>query len=131
MSVMHGLGQLGDQLRGYTGWLRSTVELLVEATTINELQRKEGPAVLFADFIDLHNVGMLEASHRLGFEAEPSQILRTSVGPAQDHFQGHQALEPDLTRLVHDAHAAPPQDTQQLVAAESLAAAGQGFASPH
>ena len=70
---------------------------------------------------------------RLGLEAVRAACRRPDP-PAQDHLQGHQSVEPDLPRLVDDAHAAAAQFAENLVAGQgrqsrvaATAAVGMGI----
>src|SRR5262249_53324106 len=66
-----------------------------------------GLAILFTDFMDLDNVGVLQVSERLALATEAVQVLRTGVGTGHDHLEGNQPLEPNLAGLVDDPHTAP------------------------
>ncbi len=71
---------------------------------------------MFADLVNLQNVGVLDARDGLGLGADAFQVLRTGAAPAADHFQGHHAVQLLLPGLVHDAHAACAEFAQDLVA---------------
>jgi hypothetical protein len=66
--------------------------------------------------MDLHDVGVLQASDGLRLDAEAGQVCLAGVCPRQDHLEGHDAVQLDLPGLVDDAHAAAAQLTQNLVA---------------
>ena len=90
-------------------------QLLVEAAAGTELQREEGTTLMLSDFVDLHNVGMLQAADRLRLGAEPRQVVGSGVGAGQDHLERDEAIESDLAGLVDDAHAAPAQLAQDFI----------------
>ncbi len=48
--------------------------LLVQAAAVDELQREERPAVVLADLVDLHDVGVLQPGDGLGLGAEAGQV---------------------------------------------------------
>ena len=79
------------------------------------LHREERVPVHLADIVDLHDVRVLEPRDRLDLHAEAGQLLRPDA-QARDHLQRDRALELDLRRLVHDAHAPLVDQFQELVA---------------
>src|SRR5262249_39387941 len=70
-----------------------------------QFHRDEERAALFADFIDLADVWMVDARRRtrLTPEAAPRRLV---VVDGQHHLQRDGPLEPGVLCLVHDAHAA-------------------------
>ena len=62
----------------------------VQAAAGAELQREERQAVVLADLVDLHDVGMLQAGDGLGLGAEAGQFRAAGVAAGQDHLQGDQ-----------------------------------------
>jgi hypothetical protein len=61
---------------------------------------------MFADFVDLHDVRMLQSGDGLGLEAEAFELLRVRMRTGQNHLKRDQALEVHLPGSVHNAHAA-------------------------
>ena len=108
-SVSTELGRLARRLR-------LAAELAVEAAAVDEFQREERQPVLFADFVDLDDVRMLEPGDRLGFDIEAGQLMIARMGAGQHHLERDEAVEPALTCLVNDAHAAPAQLAEDFVA---------------
>jgi hypothetical protein len=72
--------------------------------------------VLFAECVDLDNVGVVQTGDGLRLGEEPTGLLRPGVVACQDHLQGDEAVEPNLTGLVNDAHAAAAQLAKELIA---------------
>ena len=66
-------------------------------------------AVVAADFVDMHHVGMIQAGDSLGLVHETQAMLGVGVGPGEDHLDGHDAVQGYLPGLVDDAHAAAAQ----------------------
>ena len=58
---------------------------------------------------------MPELGNRLGLDGEPDEIVRPRLAAASNHFQGHQAVETNLSRLVDDPHAPLAQTLHDLV----------------
>ena len=65
------LGQRLDRLCGVEGRLRRMGQLLLQRFPGDEFQRQKRPAVKLADLVDLHDVGVVQRRHGLGFDAEP------------------------------------------------------------
>jgi hypothetical protein len=114
--IVDGVCERRHQLGGLARWLRFALEMVVQAAASDELQRQVGQAVVLAYLVDLYDVGVLEARHRLGLGAKACQRLRTGVGARQDHLEGDDSLEALLSRLVDDAHGAAAQLAQDVVA---------------
>jgi len=113
---LHRLGQRLQQRRRLARRQRGVAELAVEAAAWAELHRQERLPVVLADLEDLDDVGVLQPGNRLGLGAEAGQGVRTGVTAIADHFQRHNAVEPDLPGLVNEAHAALAERLQDLVA---------------
>ncbi len=67
------------------------------------------------DLIDLHDMGMVQLSNRLGLDTETSDFLRTGMRSCQDNFDRHEAAKTVLPRLVNHGHTATAQDFEDLV----------------
>ena len=113
---VHGVRQRLHERGRLQHRLRLSPHLPIQAAAIDKLKRKERLAVVAADFVDLHDVRMLQASDRLGLGAEPLHILFVGVGAGEDHLERDEALELDVPRLVDDAHATPAQHGEKLIA---------------
>ncbi len=68
--------------------------------------------------VDLHDVGVMQASDglRLGQEAGGSQVA--GMGAGQDHLESAGAVQAHLPGVVDHAHAATPEFAQDLVAVD-------------
>jgi hypothetical protein len=115
---VHGPGQPLDQLRRPLRRPGRTVELAREAAAGDELQREVRPAVLLADLVDLYDVRVLQGGDRLGLAAETGQFFRTGVAAGQDHLQGYEPLELQVSSLVDHTHTATAQLAENLVAGD-------------
>ena len=98
--------------RGLVGLSRDP---LVEAASLDELERKKRPAFVLAGLVDLHDVGMKQLGDGFRLGAKPRQAHLADVRSRQDHLQRDQALQPAVPRLVDDAHAAPAEFFQDVV----------------
>ena len=70
---------------------------------------------MLADGVDLHDVGVLEPGDRLGLGPEPQPLGIGPAGPADDHLEGDEPVEPALPGLVDDAHPAVADLADDLV----------------
>ena len=77
-------------------------------------------ALVYPDFVDGHDVRMLQARRCGGFGAEPLHKLRPGERPNQQHLQGDDAVQADLAGLIDNAHPAPTNLLQQCVIAKVL-----------
>src|SRR6266849_1631874 len=93
-------------------------QVVRQAAPFYQLQREKWMAPLLADFINLHNVGMLQTGDGLGFLAEAGDFFRIGMLSGQNDFERYQALETDLPSFVNAAHAAPAEHAQDFVAAD-------------
>ena len=113
---LHRPRQRLHQRRRFLRRQRRAVELLLQAAAAAELQREERLALVLADLVDLHDVGMLQARDGLRLGLEAGQVRRAGVAARQDHLQRHQPIQLRLPRLVDHAHAAAAQLAEDLVA---------------
>src|SRR5438128_2690960 len=91
--VMHGPSERLHQPGCWLLWQWRTGELLRHTATRDVLQREKRSAVVLADLVDLHDVGVLEPGHGLGLRTESNPRRRVAVSARRDHFERHQALE--------------------------------------
>ena len=71
---------------------------------------------MFADRMDLHDVGVLQPCHRLGLRVEALSELRPNRLRALDELEGDEAVEALLPCPVHHPHAAATDFLQDFVA---------------
>jgi len=97
---------------------RCLAERLAKILPLNVVHREVVKALVFADFVDPYDVRMLQAGRgsRLGLEAEDGVLARELR--RQDHLHRHGAIQADLPRPEHDAHAAARDLLEQFVVAE-------------
>lgn len=70
----------------------------------------------FPNLEHLHDVRMLKPRDRFRFAAEALAVLLAGRRTRQDHFERHQPIQPRLTGLVNDGHAASTDFAQDLIA---------------
>ena len=89
-----------------------------QAAALNELHCEVVLTLMFADLVDRDNVGMVEQGGGLGFSAEAPDIGGGGQLSGKDDLQRDDAVGVDLSGLVNQAHAAPAQFLQHLVAGQ-------------
>ena len=115
VGVFHAVGQRSHQPGRLARRLRRAVDLLGQAAAGDVFEREEGLAVVFADLVDLDDVGMLQLGHGHGLAAEPRQVGGAVMSPARDHLERDDSLQPALAGLVDDPHPPLAQHPQDLV----------------
>jgi hypothetical protein len=115
MGGLHGFGQDLHDAGGLAGGQGRALDFLGERAAGAELQREKRQTVVLADFVDLDDVGMLQARDGLRFSAEARQVRVAGVAAREDHLEGDHAMELEMACLIDHAHAAPAQHTQDLV----------------
>ena len=78
-----------------------------QRTTLDQLHRKVGMALVLADVKDGDDVRMTQPPRGDGLLTKPGQELDVGIGPAQQHFDSHEAVEAALAGAIHNAHPAP------------------------
>src|SRR5262249_47902835 len=118
VGVVDGARKGLDELRGLRRRQRFAVQLPRQAAAANVLQCQVGAAILLANFVDLNDTGGLQPRDRLCLRVEASQFLFSRVGAGEDHFQGNQAVQLELSGQVDHPHAALPKNAQDLIASD-------------
>src|SRR5437899_13100773 len=116
------------QLCCRASWLWFTAQLLGETAAVDKLQGEIRAALALADFIDLHDVRMLQTRLRLGFRTEADHLLGTGMSAGQDHLQRRRPLQDNMPCSVYDTHPAAAQLAQALVPGHGRRAPGLGSA---
>ena len=106
VGVVDGLGHLGHQPGRLARRQRAVGGLLGQAAALDEAHAEVVLALVLADLVDRHDVGVVEVGGRLGLDVEPLDVGLGGELAGQDHLQGDRPVEADLPGLVDDAHAA-------------------------
>ena len=104
------------------------LELLAERTAAHELHRDVGKTVLLAEGVDLHDVGIVEASRGLRLALEAPHEVGILAVPLQHDLQRDLTVEHRVRRKVDVAHAAVPERLLDVVRAE-IGGSGQNLSS--
>ncbi len=107
------------RLGGGAGRLRLAGRLLGQVAALDELQRQERQTVVFADLMNLDDVGVTEGGDGLGLGLEAGAGRGARPAARQDHLERDESIQARLPRLVHDAHAAAADLPQDLVARQA------------
>ncbi len=109
-------GQGRGQFGGACGRLRMAGQELLQTAAVAKFQHEERQPALFTDFMDLHDVRMLQACDGLGLTAETGDIVGAGVVAGQNHLEGDDAIQLRLLGPVDDAHASAAEFTENLEA---------------
>ena len=97
---------------------RTASQLVRQRLTLEQLHGDEQAAGVFADLVNLTDVGMVDAGRRARFT--PQTLARRLVaGERRDRLQRDHALEALVARLVHHPHAALAELARDGVVPES------------
>ena len=98
--------------------LRHPLEFVAQVPACQILKGHVRLAVVLIDLVDVHQIRMRAARHRACFGQHALHVRRARRGtsPRVDHLQGHQALQPNVERPVHDAHAPLAKLIENLIA---------------
>ena len=77
-------------------------------------------AIVLPDFVNGHDVWMIEAGRRSGFGLKARDEFRRAFLARFDKFQGDQSIQAVLPRPIHDAHPAPRDFAEQFVIAKNV-----------
>ena len=91
---------------------------LSQIGSIYQFHRKVVLTFVLADFVNRHDVGVIEIGRRLGLGAKTLHVGSGGELAGQDHLESYDAIEADLPRFVDDAHAAAGKLLDQLVVAK-------------
>src|SRR5262249_25082392 len=96
MGVTHRLRQIVYELRGNARNLRIAIDELCQAPRVDKFESAIRQPVLLADFVNLHDVRMLQPRDRLGLALKAGALGGPCMAPGEDHLQGDLALEGKL-----------------------------------
>ena len=115
MRIVYRPRQRLQQRRGLLGREGFARELRCEVTAVHKLQHQAGLAVVLADLVDLHDVGVLQAGRRLGLTPEAGQLLGVGLVAGSQQLQGHDPIQGHLPGLVDHTHSAAAQLRQEFI----------------
>ncbi len=116
MRVVDGAGQGLGQLGGGPSGLRHAVDVVRQGAAFHKFHGEKGAVLVAAHLENLHDIRMTHLGNGLGFIQEAHELLGPGIFAGQYHLQGDEAVERQLPRLVDDAHAAPAQLLEDLIA---------------
>ena len=98
-----------------------TVDAVLEGLPFQKLHGDERSPVAFADFVNGANVGVVEGGGGAGLALEAFQGLTVFRKLVRQEFQGDEAPELGVLRLVYDTHPAAPKFFENRVVRDGLA----------
>ena len=76
-------------------------------------------AVVLADFVNRHDIGMIEIRRGFGFGAKTLHFGRSRQLTRTDHLERHDAIHTYLAGIVHHSHPTFSDFAEQFVIPES------------
>jgi hypothetical protein len=116
---LHRPGHLLDQPRRLRRGQRRAAQPVGQRAARAELQGEVGHVAVGAEVVDLDDAAVADGGDGLRLGQEAQALVAAGVPALEDHLQGHLAVELPLAGAVDDAHAAPPQLPEDLVAVRS------------
>jgi hypothetical protein len=119
-----------DHLGGFARTYRASLQPLGECAALDKLERGIGQALVLADFMDLHNVRVLQAGHRLSLGPKALPLPFASMAAAQDHLEGDHPLQGEMPGFVDHAHGAAAENSLDVVAGNSRGRRREALGEP-
>src|SRR5262245_28150934 len=94
---------------------RSISHTLPQRGALNQFRGDEPRPILFADFEDGHNVGMIQRGSGFCLELKPRYPLRIMREMCMQNLQRNCSVQPGVTRPENFSHAPQPKRRQDLV----------------
>ena len=91
------------------------LHVLLEGNAVDQLHDDIIGAVGGGNVVDLHDVGMAQHGHGFALGAEPAAEFLIPCEFILEYFDGYQPVQPVVTRLIDDGHAAGTDDLQNFV----------------
>ena len=118
MGVVHCLHDRHSQERRGSRVLGQSPETVFQAAAFHQLHAEVRQATHLADFVDRHDVGVLELGGVLGLAQETAQVGGTRPVAEPDHFHRDDPIQALLPGFVDDPHPAAGDGLEQIVVAE-------------
>src|SRR5215472_6260654 len=106
MSRIQSVRNLNREVEQCVDLKRLAFDQVPERLSFEQLHGDERLALMFANFVNRADIGMVERGRRLSFTLEPFQclaVLRQSLG---QELECDEAMKLDILGLVDDTHAA-------------------------
>ena len=91
------------------------LHVLLEGNAVDQLHDDIIGAVGGGNVVDLHDVGMAQHGHGFALGTEPAAEFLIPCEFILEYFDGYQPVQPVVTRLIDDGHAAGTDDLQNFV----------------
>src|SRR3954466_11825902 len=100
MGMMNGVGNLGNELRRAPQIRAQTLCRFGQITALHQFHAVEAEAVPFSDFVDRHDVGMVQMGRCAGLKAKTFPSVRACQMSWRDGLQSNQTSETPVTRSI-------------------------------
>jgi hypothetical protein len=93
---------------------------MLQRRPIQEFHRDESLSIFLADVVNGADIRMIESGGRLSFASEAFQSLGGAGQRIREEFQGNEAVEASVLRLVDHTHTAPAESFKDAVMRNGL-----------
>jgi len=115
------IASLSDQLGGLSFGVRTLLRhILFQRWAVHELHHQIGAAVLVTEFVDLHDVRMIQTRGGPGLVQEAPGITLIQRAVRREHLDGDVAVQDPIPRVPYPAHPAGSEQFQDLVAIRQI-----------
>jgi hypothetical protein len=122
--ILERVGNLGNQVRTFTGRWRARAELICEGCAGDEVAYEVRETVFLADLVDRDNRRVSQVRHTSRFAKEALVIVRTAQAAQARHLYGHGAAQAGVVSLIHGAERSDSHVLDQLESADRAANVG-------
>jgi hypothetical protein len=114
------VGGLDGELEEFVEWIWARSEAGADRGPVDIFEDEKVGAVLFADFVEMADVGVIERRSYFRFLKEALQLLLTGGEGGEQHLDGDLAIEPRVAGEEDFTHAARTEAGYDAIVAESL-----------
>ena len=121
VSSFESVGNFDGVIQNLAGKQGLFVDEMLQSVTVEELHGDEGTALVFADFVDGADVGVIEGRGGLGLAFETKQrflVVREIVG---QEFEGNETVEFGVFGFIDDAHTTATEFFDNAIVSDGLA----------
>ena len=125
MGVLHGITDLGQQIRGFPEFQLATACQIRQRDAVDPFTDDQGNAGIFVNTVDGDDLRVAQASGVLSFANNPLPLFGVLKEPIPGNFHRHNALQLFVPGFVNGAKTPLPQYRQQGEVPDGLASQGR------
>jgi hypothetical protein len=121
MSCVKGVGDFNGEIENVLGRERTSRDGILQGAALEEFHGNEGPSVVFSDFIDRADVGMVESGSSTRLAAKSFERLWVMSNFVRQEFQRNETPKLGVLGFVDDTHSTTAKLFDDAVVRDSLA----------